>query len=133
MKKIVYVSLLVLSTLVVLTGCDKKKSDYKLEIKESSWSGWSEDYEPEETTKEYEIVLNKEYVVNPNSLGLTFTIKKINKDSIVIETTEPFSDSKEGIDLYTKKTEFTVKAGETLELTTPTMDSGDIYYLRLIK
>ena len=66
-------------------------------------------------------------------MGLTFTIEKINKDSITIKTTKSFSDYNDGIDLMSKKTEFTVKEGETLKLTTPTTDAGNIYYFTLKK
>lgn len=132
MKKIIFISLLAGSIIFLTTGCGKK-NNYILEIKESSWSGWTPNYKPEEVTKEYDVVLNKEYVVNDGALGLTFTIEKINKDSITIKTTKSFSDYNDGIDLMSKKTEFTVKEGETLKLTTPTTDAGNIYYFTLKK
>lgn len=103
----------------------------KLKIRESSWSGWSENYKPREVTNIYDIELNKKYVIDKNE-ELVFTIEKINDDGIIIKTTEPFSDSKKGIDLFTNKTEFTVSFDEEIELTTPTMDFGCIFYLQLV-
>ena len=130
------VLLIILSIMILIgtTGCNRKElNNYKLKVIESSWSGWSKDYKPEEKTTLHDIILDKKYVINKGSLGLTFVIKKINKDSIVIETTEAFSDSKKGIDLNTKKKEFIVEKNKVLELTTPTMDAGGIYYLSLEK
>ena len=129
-RKLVLIILLAIAAIVFLTGC-KSNNRFKLEIKESSWSGWSENYKPEETTNDYDVFLDREYSID--SGGLTFVIKEINKDNIVIETTEPFSDKEEGIDLFTKKTEFTIYLDKEIELTTPTMDAGDIYYLKLKK
>ena len=67
-----------------LTGCKNKEVDFKLQIKESSWSGWSEDYKPKEVTNKYDIVLEKEYKINSDRF--IFKIKKINSKSIIIET-----------------------------------------------
>ena len=53
------------------------------------------------------------------------------KDSIVIETTEPFSEGEGGINLQSKQKEFTIKKGQKIKLTTPTMDAGGIYYFEL--
>ena len=105
-------------------------SNFKLKIKESSWSGWKEDYKPKETTKEYDVVLEKEYNISRN---LKFVIKKINSDSIVIKTEESFSVSETGVNLNTDKKEFTVYLDKELELRTPTMDAGDIYIFKLVK
>lgn len=123
----------ILFTLLILitTGCNNKNYDFKLRIKESSWSGWTQDYEPEEVTNEYEIVLGKKYSIN--SGNLVFTIKKVNRNYIVIKTTEPFSDNDKGIDLNSNKKEFKVYFEKELELVTPTTDAGDIYYLTLSK
>lgn len=132
-KKIIKLLLIIVMT-ISLIACEKQEmNNYKLKVIKSSWSGWDEDYFPEDKTFEYDIELNKEYEVSKGSLGLTFTIKKINKDNIVIDTTEPFSDSEKGISLRTDKTEFVIEKGKTLKLTTPTMDAGNIYYLSLEK
>jgi len=133
MKKIIILGLLIVLSVFVITGCkNNDETDVlKLRIKESSWSGWTPDYEPEEITKEYDVVLGKEYSINSGKF--IFVIEEINDDNIVIKTSEVFSDNKEGIDLNTDKTRFTIYLDEEKELTTPTMDAGLIYYLMLTK
>ncbi len=128
MKKIVLFGLFIIS-LVLITGCNNKHN-YTLKITQKSWSGWLEDYAEVENSYEFKIKKGKKYKVDSE---LEFIIKNINKDSIVIETTYPFSDSENGIDLNTKKKEFTIKLGEEKILETPTMDAGFIYYLYLEK
>jgi len=107
MKKIIILGLLIVLSVFVITGCkNNDETDVlKLRIKESSWSGWTPDYEPEEITKEYDVVLGKEYSINSGKF--IFVIEEINDDNIVIKTSEVFSDNKEGIDLNTDKTRFT--------------------------
>ena len=129
-KKII-ISIFLISFAFLLTGCNNKETNLKLQIKESSWSGWSKDYKPEEVTNEYDIVLGKEYRIDSDNF--IFEIKKINSKSIIIKTKDAFSDTKNGIDLYTKKKEFKVFLDKEIELTTPTMDEGRIYYLKLVK
>lgn len=136
MKRKLIIVFTITIMLITLTGCkNNKKENFILEITESSWSGWSEDYKPEEKTNKYNVELNKEYSINPNGMvdGLTFTIKEINKDNIVIETTTAFSDKEEGIDLRSDKKEFTIYLDKEKKLITPTMDAGDIYKIKLIK
>lgn len=129
MKIIVYVFLI--SSLFLLTGCINNEVNFKLQIRESSWSGESENYKPEEVTNEYDIVLRKEY--NSNSDGFIFKIIKVNSDSIIIETKDSFSDQENGIDLNSTKKKFKVFFDKELKLITPTMDSGKVYYLKLVK
>lgn len=127
MKKAILV-LIAFCAIFIITGCGKQTSDLKLKVVATTWSGESPGKAPEEEFT-YDIVLDKEYVVKEGGLGLTFTITKINDDSIVIETTDSFSYDDSG--LTTTKKKFTVKKGETLKLETPTMDAGGIYYLSL--
>jgi hypothetical protein len=131
MKKKIIISIFLISFVFLLTGCRNKEADFKLQIKESSWSGWSANYKPEEVTNEYDIVLGKEYIIDSDSF--IFKIKKINSKSIIIETKDAFSDSEDGIDLNTKKKKFEVFLDKEIKLTTPTMDEGKIYYLKLVK
>ena len=105
--------------------------DYKLMIKESSWSGWSKDYKPNEVTNKYDVVLNKEYSINNGKF--TFVIKEVENDHVVIKTNQYFSDNETGVNLNTDKMEFTVNFEKETKLTTPTTDAGDIYYLILVK
>ncbi len=129
-KRHLFIGLLVIVAVIFLTGC-KKENKFKLEVTESSWSGWSENYKPEEKTYYYDIVLDKEY--SSESGRFKFKVIEVNKDNIVVKTTEVYSDKEEGIDLNTKKTEFTIYLNKKTTLTTPTMDEGDIYYLTLKK
>ena len=133
MKKIVICLLIVLFIFVVVIAYSIKNERYnfKLRIKESSWSGWVEGYEPQEVTKEYDVGLGKEYSIN--SGNFIFSIEKINSDNIIIKTSQTFSDKENGIDLNSKKNKFTIYLDKETELTTPTMDEGAIYYLKLVK
>ena len=111
----------------------------KIKIISSSWSGWSEDYEPEETESYCEIKLHEKCTVKTRMHSttdseeweekdvLSFEVTSINEDSIDIHTFQAFSDNEEGIDLRSDKQDFTIKFDETLELITPTMDAGDIF------
>lgn len=128
MKK--YSLLLLLILCLSLTACNKK-TDMKLRIKESSWSGWTEGYEPEERTDDYNVVLGKKYSINSGKFK--FKITKINRKYIEIKTETPFSDKNDTVYLNSKKTKFKVYLEKELKLTTPTTDAGDIYYITLIK
>ncbi len=119
-------------------------AENKIKIISSSWSGWSEDYEPEETESYCELKLNEKCVVKTiqisDSAGnqreeevLSFEITEITDDSVSIHTYQVFSDNEEGIDLYSTKQDFVIKNNESLELTTPTMDEGDIFTLSLLR
>lgn len=120
----------------------KKK---KMIVKQSSWSGWSEDYKPQEIENEYDIVVNKKYIITNKVLTwqdeekvekevevLSFVISEVNDNSIKINTNRVLSDNEEGIDLYTKKKEFIITTEKPLELITPTMDQGYIFIFTLI-
>lgn len=41
----------------------------RLRIKQSSWSGWSEDYKPKEIEREYDVNLNKKYVIDSSTIS----------------------------------------------------------------
>ncbi len=116
----------------------------KIKIVSSSWSGWSKDYVPKETESYCSLELNKKCVVKTRQYShadgkqyeediLSFEVVKINDDSVVIHTFQNFSDSKKGIDLRSEKRDFVIKNGESIKLTTPTMDYGDIFTLTLLR
>lgn len=120
----------------------------KLKIVESSWSGWSKDYKPEEIEKEYDIKLNEKYIIKTRKFSykkdnewveeekeiFSFSVIETNDSSIKIETYQQFSDNTDGtINLRSDKKEFIVTDGLPLELKTPTMDAGEIFILTLIK
>ena len=83
MKIKIIISIFLISFVFLLTGCRNKEADFKLQIKESSWSGWSANYKPEEVTNEYDIVLGKEYIIDSDSF--IFKIKKIKYYSCIKE------------------------------------------------
>lgn len=118
-------------------------TNQKIKIVSSSWSGWSEEYEPEKTESYCEIELNTKCVVKTQQLSdtdeneweeevLSFEITSINEDSVSIHTFQVFSDQETGIDLSSDKQDFIINSDEELELTTPTMDAGDIFILSLV-
>ncbi len=131
MKKRIIFSVILILSIFMITGCNNNEHNYKLRITESSWSGWTSDYQPKEVTKEYDVVLGKEY--NIDSGNFIFKIKKVRNNSIVIETKEYFSDNEKGIDLRSKKRKFKIYFDKETKLVTPTMDAGNIYYLILVK
>ena len=131
MRKRFIICTFLISTIFLLVGCSKKESDFKLQIKESSWSGLSEDYKPNEVTHKYDIVLGKDYNIDNGRFG--FKVIKINSDSIIIETKETYSDDENGIDLNSTKKKFEVFDDKEIKLTSTTMDAGYIYYLKLVK
>ena len=131
MRKRFIICIFLISTIFLLVGCSKKESDFKLQIKESSWSGLSEDYKPNEVTHKYDIVLGKDYNIDNGRFG--FKVIKINSDSIIIETKETYSDDENGIDLNSTKKKFEVFDDKEIKLTSTTMDAGYIYYLKLVK
>mgnify|MGYP003293035389 CR=1 FL=1 len=119
----------------------------KLKVVESSWSGWSKDYKPEEMEKEYDIELNEKYVIKTRKFSckkdnewveeereiFSFNIIEINDSSIRIQTYQPFSDNDDDtVNLHSDKKEFIITNEKELKLITPTMDAGDIFILSLI-
>ena len=129
MKKNLIRIFILFCVLITITACDSKEK-LNLKVIATSWSSGQNMQAPEEEFY-YDVKLNEEYTVKEGGLGLTFTITEINKDSIVIKTTEPFSEGEEGINLQSKQKKFTIKKGEKIKLTTPTMDAGGIYYFEL--
>ena len=116
MKKNIVFLICILAFILLITGCSKKGTNYKLQIKESSWSGWTQNYKPKEVVNKYNVTLGKEY--NIDSGILIFKITKINNDSIIIETKDSFSDNENGVDLQSKKKKFKVSINKELTLTT---------------
>jgi predicted small lipoprotein YifL len=129
MKKNLIRIFIIFCALITITACGSKDK-LNLKVTATNWSYGQNMQAPEEEFY-YDVELDEKYTVKEGRLGLTFTITEINKDSIVIKTTEPFSEGEEGINLQSKQKEFTIKKGEKIRLTTPTMDAGGIYYLEL--
>ena len=108
-----------------------------IKIVKNTWSGWVESSEkinekPKNNEVFCKIKLNAE-CNGGGSIGggLVFKITEVSEDSVKIHTTKSYSDKDGGIDLLTDKKDFVIKATEPLELTTPTMDAGEIFTLTL--
>ena len=142
MKKVLVV-LMICSALMVC-GCGKDNEDTKTTSTEisknnneivvvcSSWSGWSEGYEPEEETFVY--VAEEGACIKPENKKVVddfeFKIISVTPNAVTIKTNQCMSCSEVGdggINLNSKETMFEIKKGEKIELTTLTMDAGDVY------
>jgi len=105
----------------------------KLHIEESSWSGWTRDYKPNVKNYEYDIVLNKKYIVKTEKVkklffskdreSFSFVIEDIGEDYVIIKVNSSI--------LQYNSVQMEIKLNETIELTTPTMDCGEIYKISL--
>ena len=131
----ILVAAITVGCLVFFVITNQAKGNLKLKVKETSWSGWSKDYVPEEKEYQYDIELGKKYEVKKRGEEdvLVFTIAEVNTNSVKINTTKSFSDKESGIDLRTDKKEFEIVEGTDLKLTTPTMDAGDIFIFSLVR
>lgn len=135
----------------------KCKGKYmKLIVEKSSWSGWRRDYKPNIEVVEFDDLRNMyhwetilktviahmggsvEYnggivpVSRAEIEFFSFIVMELGEDYIMIKTSEPMSSNDDGsIDLRTKETVFKIEKGKKLKLTTPTMDSGNIYTFEL--
>ena len=95
------------------------------------WSKLTGDFEKEKSTKNYEVVLRKKY--NINSGKFKFVIKRVNSDYIVIKTNDNFYYVNKKTSVYGQGNTFKIYFDYEVILTTQTMDSGDRYYLKLIR
>lgn len=135
----------------------KCKGKYmKLIVEKSSWSGWRREYKPNIEVVEFDDLRNMyhwetilktviahmggsvEYnggivpVSRAEIEFFSFIVMELGEDYIMIKTSEPMSSNDDGsIDLRTKETVFKIEKGKKLKLTTPTMDSGNIYTFEL--
>ncbi|MCR5224585.1 MAG: hypothetical protein K6C34_00720 [Alphaproteobacteria bacterium] len=112
----------------------------RIRVVSSSWSGWSKDYKPVEKESFCEIKLYEKCVVTTRHYSdtsgmewdeeiLSFEVRSVDDDKISIHTFQDFSY--DGSGLGNTKRDFVIEAGESLRLTTPTMDEGDIFTLSL--
>jgi hypothetical protein len=112
----------------------------RIRVVSSSWSGWSKDYKPVEKESFCEIKLYEKCVVTTRHYSdtsgrewdeeiLSFEVRSVDDDKISIHTFQDFSYNGSG--LRNTKRDFVIEAGESLRLTTPTMDEGDIFTLSL--
>ena len=112
----------------------------RIRVVSSRWSGWSKDYKPVEKESFCEIKLYEKCVVTTRHYSdtpdrewdeeiLSFEVRSVDDDKISIHTFQDFSYNGSG--LGNTKRDFVIEAGESLRLTTPTMDEGDIFTLSL--
>ena len=106
-----------------------------------TWSGYNGGGTSEKEESFCDVELHKKCVVKTRKLStldeeweeevLSFEVTSIESDSVKIHTFQAFSDNKTGINLYADKQDFVIKKNESIELTTPTMDAGDVFELSL--
>lgn len=136
MKKIVS-ALLSVVFVVAFSGCDSPDSSggtgrFTLKVTTSSWSG-EEYYTPEEETYEYVLDVPGTIRVPPDQdTGVSVRIIELFDNGITFEMDQAMSPYGGGINLMTDQTVFTIYAGQTLSLVTPSMDAGEIYIFELI-
>ena len=111
----------------------------KLYVEKSTWSGWDSEEIPASANYEFEVDYGTEYVVDEieadakdETKKFSFTIVEVRENHVeiktnvkMIDTSKTDSETSEG-DYY-----FEIKKGETLTITTPTLDEGDTYKFTL--
>lgn len=129
-------TVLVLICVLFLTGCGKEDaevvdSNCTLRVTTSSWSGWSESYEPKEEDYEYTFSTPCKILVPPDG-EFEIEILEMDSNQLVFETQSPMSPYGNRFSLISDLTVFTIYRGQTLSLVTPTFDYGEIYILEYI-
>ena len=112
----------------------------KLKIVESSWSGWTPDYKSEDYETEYELELNKKYIVDTwirrvcheDVEEFSFEILEIFDSYIKIHTFQDYLGHNALNHNEYGSNEFLVVKGEILELSENKKDAGKIYKLFLL-
>lgn len=112
----------------------------KICVEKSTWSGWDSEEIPASANYEFEVDYGTEYVVDEveadaheakdNTFSFTIVEVRINHIEIktnikMIDTSKSNAEESEG-DFY-----FELRKGQTLTLTTPTLDEGDTYKFTL--
>ena len=120
----------------LLAGCNKpeaptKEHRYLLRITTSSWSGWEPDYQPEETTYDYELN-GPGVIMAPPEDGFQIKILEMDANGVTFETETPMSPYGNTLNLNTDQTVFTVYRGQTLSIVTPTTDYGDVCIIEYV-
>lgn len=133
-KKIILLIILILAIIIgfSLFYFYNKNYSHNLVLSERTWNEYGSDDSivRELTVKKGDIIFS-----NLQSFDeITFTITKSKRNSITIKTNQPMSlkeNEENKIDLQSEKTDFTLEKGNTIFLTTPTMDAGATYKLEL--
>lgn len=117
---------------ISLSACRDTPQNAKLQITISDWSSWNANNIPNETEETYTVSVDDSIELG-GICNLTVTVSSISDKEIILQTNTPMSDKVDGtVDLNTDKTEFSIHIGESLKLTTPTMDEGNIYSFEII-
>lgn len=111
----------------------------KICVEKSTWSGWDSEEIPASANYEFEVDYGTEYVVdeveadeNHVAKVFSFTINKVRELYIEIKTSIKMIDtSKADVEESEGDYYFELREGETLTLTTPTLDEGDTYKFTL--
>lgn len=125
--------LLLLPVTVMVAGCGRvdvapPSPTVTLTVISAPWTGWSKE-QPEPEPSEESVTKGSTFTRDSQGDEITFTVKAVDDDEVTLSTSEPMSPRSEdgGIDLSTDQTKFSVVKGETLKITTPTMDSGTTF------
>ena len=137
MKRCISIICVLALLFVLLTACgdeknlDREKTDFpQMTLTVSSWSGWSENYEPQveeyafDTTLDLTIHLPDTYPFVP-----TFSVVSVTENEIVLHSDEPMSLRGEGgtINFFSDQQDFTIPYGESITFDTCTLDAGWTY------
>jgi len=128
---------LLAAPLLLLPGCAlvdrvRPAETVTLTVVTSPWSGWSRE-QPEAETSTEEVTRGTTFTRSAMGEDVVFTVRTCTARRVVLRTDTPLSEweGDEGIDLGTDQDAFTVRAGETLKITTPTMDAGTTFEISI--
>lgn len=127
MKKLLVLLLLPL----LLCGCMEREEEVLLEVKKTTWSGWTEDGDPVADTAVYAAEADLVIPSDTSILDCSFTVVSVSDTEIRICSDADLSvkERDKGINLFSKEREFVIPYGKTVTLATPTLDAGIIYEL----
>lgn len=111
----------------------------KLYVEKSTWSGWDSEEIPASANYEFEVDYGTEYIVDEIEADATeetkkfsFTIVEVRENHVEIKTNVKMIDtSKADSEISEGDYYFEIKKGETVTITTPTLDEGDTYKFTL--
>lgn len=111
----------------------------KLYVEKSTWSGWDSEEIPASANYEFEVDYGTEYVVDEieadakdEAKKFSFTIVEVRENHVEIKTNVKMIDtSKSDSEISEGDYYFEIKKGETVTITTPTLDEGDTYKFTL--
>ena len=126
MKKIISIAVVIL-TACIIAACGRSNLTADICIAETSWYEFGK---KELGVTEYTAKENDKYTYEYSTSGVTFTVKDIEDDYILIKSSIPMSgstDPKDGVDLHSDQQEYMIKKGETWYLHTLSQDAGKVF------